>query len=325
MARKSEGIRKVGNAYEAYGKVGGVQFSRRFPLETPMHMVRTWRRERLNTLRQARPGKAFGGFSADVAKFLNSENGRRKTDFEDLLLHWVGVFNTKPRVLITAAEIQVALDAWKGQGVAASTLNHRRQALLTLFKRLDPEAPNPVKKTTKYREPSPEPRAVPDHDAERIFEAMPDCVTKARLLCIYNSGLRHSELARVRAEDISLDGTPSIFVRSGKGGNNRIVPLNFPAMGAYMMLEHFKGWGEFSRDSVRKTFRLACKKAGIPVGKYRPYDLRHRFATRVREYGADLADVQELLGHRDPRTTRRYAPVVQRKLVNAVNALVAEV
>jgi integrase len=87
---------------------------------------------------------------------------------------------------------------------------------------------------------------------------------------------------------------------------------------------------------MRKTWLAAALAAGHarldPESKgktwtnilceYRPYDLRHRFATRVRQLGADLADVQELLGHKDIRTTRRYAPVVHAKLVSVVNALV---
>ena len=49
-----------------------------------------------------------------------------------------------------------------------------------------------------------------------------------------------------------------------------------------------------------------------------PYKLRHSFATRMRRAGADLADVQALLGHKSPKTTARYAEVSQEQLVAAV-------
>ncbi len=84
-----------------------------------------------------------------------------------------------------------------------------------------------------------------------------------------------------------------VFVKSGKGGRHRYAT----------------------------THVSACGKAGVNPEAHRPYDLRHRFATRLRERGADLADVQELLEHRNITTTRRYAPVVREKLVSLVSKL----
>ena len=66
--------------------------------------------------------------------------------------------------------------------------------------------------------------------------------------------------------------------------------------------------------------RYARRTAGRPAGvdTIGIHALRHAYATELRRSGADLADVQELLGHRDIRTTRRYAPVVTGKLREAV-------
>ena len=60
---------------------------------------------------------------------------------------------------------------------------------------------------------------------------------------------------------------------------------------------------------------LACDSAGVP--RFNPYKLRHSYATRLRRAGADIADIQELLGHKSPKTTQRYAMVVPEKLVAA--------
>ena len=79
-------------------------------------------------------------------------------------------------------------------------------------------------------------------------------------------------------------------------------------MAAFGLLDRLDGWGKFDQSSARKTWRSACEKAGVNPDAHRPYDLRHPIATRLRERGADLADVQELLGHRNITTTRRYAP-----------------
>jgi site-specific recombinase XerD len=114
---------------------------------------------------------------------------------------------------------------------------------------------------------------------------------------------------------------PHVYVSSGKGGKHRIVPLNPDGVEAWQAMIAHKAFGPFSASSARTSFRRACKAAGVDPDLYRPYDLRHRFATSLRAAGADLADVQALLGHRNISTTMRYAPVVAAKLVSAVNAI----
>jgi site-specific recombinase XerD len=57
------------------------------------------------------------------------------------------------------------------------------------------------------------------------------------------------------------------------------------------------------------------------VTRFNPYKLRHSFATRLRREGADLADVQALLGHENPKTTARYAQVSVDKLITAVQRM----
>lgn len=341
MPRKLVGIRRVSNdQYEVYGRVGDKQFSRRFPAETSLSVMRVWREVKLREMREAHPIAKAGTLAADVARFLKlePEKSRRRADFEDLLMHWVKAFEGKPSVLLSAAEIQTQLDTWRAQGVAASTLNHRRQALRTLFRRLAPDFGNPVDKTKPYRQPEPEPRAIPDDVLAAIMAKVPECVTKARLWVICHTGMRHSELMRVRPEDVVLEGSqPQVFVRSGKGGRHRVIPLHAQAVEAFRSFGAYKAWGPFCAASMRKTWLVAALRAGYATrdpesrGKwqnilceYRPYDLRHRFATRLRERGADLADVQELLGHKNIATTRRYAPVVHAKLVTVVNALLDE-
>lgn len=64
---------------------------------------------------------------------------------------------------------------------------------------------------------------------------------------------------------------------------------------------------------------LACDEAN--VARFNPYKLRHSYATLLRRAGADIADIQELLGHKSPKTTQRYAMVVPEKLAAATRGV----
>jgi site-specific recombinase XerD len=77
--------------------------------------------------------------------------------------------------------------------------------------------------------------------------------------------------------------------------------------------------GKFSTQAFYKSWMLGCDQADVT--RFNPYKLRHSFATRLRRAGADLADVQTLLGHKSPKTTARYAEVSHEKLVTAVQQM----
>lgn len=61
------------------------------------------------------------------------------------------------------------------------------------------------------------------------------------------------------------------------------------------------------------------EEADVPF--FNPYKLRHSHATALRAEGMDLADVQQLLGHKSPKTTERYAAVAPHKLAQASEML----
>jgi site-specific recombinase XerD len=60
------------------------------------------------------------------------------------------------------------------------------------------------------------------------------------------------------------------------------------------------------------------------VARFNPYKLRHSYATLMRRGGADIADVQVMMGHRSPKTTQRCAMVIPEKLVGAMRGFQAE-
>lgn len=146
---------------------------------------------------------------------------------------------------------------------------------------------------------------------------------KAILELFYSSGLRLTELCKVRLEMVDSEEG---FVRiTGKGNKTRIVRIGTKALAAledYLRNERaslvskktsshvflsVRG-GALSPDRVRQIVKERAAAAGIEQNVY-PHLLRHSFATHLLEGGADLRVIQELLGHADISTTQIYTHV----------------
>ena len=143
----------------------------------------------------------------------------------------------------------------------------------------------------------------------------------AMLELLYSSGLRVSELVRIKLGDIHFDAG---FVRiMGKGAKERVVPVNARA------LEKVKRYMEEERPAMlkkRQSAYLFVTRLGKPMSRQRfwqtlkaigkqvgldisPHTIRHCFATHLLEGGADLRSVQKMLGHSDISTTQIYTKV----------------
>lgn len=156
-----------------------------------------------------------------------------------------------------------------------------------------------------------------DDIATDDFERLRDAVI---ILLFYTAGLRLAELANLKIGDISADYRTIRIL--GKGEKERIVPL-IGRMGEILK----KYFSQFSSQnicigqkkalilskkgepiSVRTIQRIVDRKlkgAGIQ-GKTSPHTLRHTFATHLLNEGADLREIQELLGHSSLKATQVY-------------------
>ena len=165
------------------------------------------------------------------------------------------------------------------------------------------------------------PRVLSQSEAQRLFEVdatdEESMMTLALLELLYSSGLRVSEVAAIRWNDLDLkEGI--VLVRFGKGGKQRIVPLGQHGTQALMKWrEVCSGSHEAvflnqrgSPISTRSIYRLV-KRWGLLCGvaDLHPHALRHSFATHMLDNGADLRGIQELLGHASLATTQRYTHV----------------
>ncbi len=170
-------------------------------------------------------------------------------------------------------------------------------------------------------------------DAARKQAEMSD--EGVRLLCLleilYASGLRISELMTL---PLSAAHSREAFLVKGKGGKERMVPLNpsareairnylkvrdeflSPAIrGSERYLFPSRGReGHLTRRRCHQLLKVLALKAGIDPDKLSPHVLRHAFATHLVEGGADLRSVQTLLGHADIATTQIYTHVASERL-----------
>ncbi len=145
---------------------------------------------------------------------------------------------------------------------------------------------------------------------------------RAILELLYSSGIRVGELTQLNCDNV--DWELGIIKVLGKGRKERIVPIGSKAIEAIKEYLGSRGlsWGE-GRDcplfintrggrltdrSVRRIVERYGKECGLKRD-ITPHSLRHTFATHLLDAGADLRDIQELLGHASLSTTQRYTHV----------------
>lgn len=142
---------------------------------------------------------------------------------------------------------------------------------------------------------------------------------RAILELLYATGLRVSELIRLKIDQVNLQAT--YLICRGKGGKERVVPFGSRAEQAlknyllevrplflkkdspYLFLT--RQGKPFTRQGLWKLLHQYAVSAGLE-DKVSPHVLRHSFATHLLERGADLRSVQILLGHSQITTTQIY-------------------
>jgi len=152
---------------------------------------------------------------------------------------------------------------------------------------------------------------------------------------LYATGLRVSEL--VTLPERAARRRSDTLVIAGKGGNERMVPINQPArdaLTAYLPLRasflpagEDAGWlfpsrtsraGHLTRDRVAQLLKDLAVQAGIDPTRVSPHVVRHAFATHLLANGADLRSLQQMLGHADISTTQIYTHVLDARLKELV-------
>lgn len=168
-----------------------------------------------------------------------------------------------------------------------------------------------------------------------------DLVRAVRHHCLlemlYATGMRVSELVSLPRS--ALKGDPRLLTIRGKGGRERLVPLNTGARAAlarYLSLGEAPqdgvapmvatrylfpsraGGGHLTRQRFAQDLKETAVRAGLDPERVSPHVLRHAFASHLLDRGADLRSVQSLLGHADISTTEIYTHVLEERLKRLV-------
>ena len=223
----------------------------------------------------------------------------------------------------------------RGAGISARSVARALAAIRGLFRFLVAERHLKKDPTENLENPklwSTLPKSLQPHEVEALLAA-PDRATTdglrdaAMLELLYATGLRVSELIKVRIDEVVLDAG---FLRTiGKGSKERIVPFGDTARDVIVEYAE-KSRPELDKHSdphlflsrrgrpmTRQAFWMKitryARDAGVKA-HISPHVLRHSFATHLLENGADLRSVQMMLGHADISTTQIYTHVSRARL-----------
>lgn len=164
---------------------------------------------------------------------------------------------------------------------------------------------------------------------EEVKSLIASCeTTKSRLMVsfLYSSGLRVSELVKLRVNDLHFEERIG-WARSGKGGKDRMFILSDLLLREVQdYLKRRENEFLFSKEkplttrNVQKIVKRLREKSGIQK-KVTPHTLRHSFATHLLEGGTDIRLIQTLLGHASLSTTQLYTHVSSEQLKKIQNPL----
>jgi integrase/recombinase XerD len=246
----------------------------------------------------------------------------------------------------SAEDVESWFQDLAARGLSPATASRRRAAARQFYRFVLSEGwrtDDPSRRVDAPKAGRPLPKVLSREEVERLIAAAgeKDPAQALRLACmielLYAAGLRISELVALPLAELARD--PAYLIVRGKGGKERLAPLNAAAreaVKAYLPVRAgflpkgvksspwlFPSRGAGGRLTARRFAQLldeAAVNAGVDPGKVSPHVLRHAFATHLLEGGADLRVVQTLLGHADIATTQIYTHVAQDRLKQVVES-----
>jgi integrase/recombinase XerD len=274
----------------------------------------------------------------EVEWFANLSNAHTRRVYENAIrdfMRFTGIVRPEEFRAVTRAHIIAWRDTLTQRGLGGPTIRHRLAALASLFEYLcekNAVTHNPVKGVERPKTESGEGKtpAIGDHQARELLAAPQKETIKSKrdraiLSTLLFHALRREELCKLKVKDAqhARKGVPHLRV-SGKGGKTRYLPLH-PGTNA-LIHEYLDAAGHstdengalfrsvsnnrtgqparaITGDGIYKLVRTYSALLGFEIGAH---SLRATAATNALDHQADIAKVQEWLGHANIATTRIY-------------------
>jgi integrase/recombinase XerD len=266
-------------------------------------------------------------YRRDVAAWLDWCQARELDPLRATFIH----VNTYAR------ELESTLDTRTGRTLTPATVARKMSGLSSWYAfllKIDAVAGNPVGGADR-------PRVARDHSAtvgltasemDALLAAAEADRGKERIrnhaviAILADLGLRVGEVVGLDVDHLGHERGHRSIRFTGKGGTRRrraLTPASTATVETYLLhrsmtegvaVENLTGplfvtstGARLDRHAVFRLVRRLAERAGIPAwADLSPHSLRHAFATAARDEGVPLEDVQDAMGHADPRTTRRY-------------------
>jgi site-specific recombinase XerD len=242
----------------------------------------------------------------------------------NVLKHFV-VWVDVPLETVECEKVLSYIDWLLGKRLKAKTINCHLACISGFYQYLRHERgmkiANPVKRGYTLRLPKPLPQFVREEELKMFFEAVKTRRDHALFMLMLRCGLRVEEVAYLNLAAIDLKRR-QIVVVNGKGGKGRVVYISndaYDALVAYLKVRPVKKTKKIflvekglyrgqpiSVRGIQKRMEYYAKKAGVHISCHH---LRHTMATQLLNADAELATIQDLLGHNWVTTTQRYCKV----------------
>jgi integrase/recombinase XerC len=274
------------------------------PLEFGQHLARDRRRS-------AHTVRAYEATAVRLVQFLGE--------------HWGEEIDRAALGRVTAADLRAYLARRRGQGLGNASAARELSAIKTFLKWAAGDEAPPRMRGPRVKKGVPRPVSPADAIAlaEEVAEDAAEPWIAARdwavLLLLYGAGLRIGEAVGLNGAVLPLGEAMAV---TGKRDKTRIVPVlpqvrdaieayvaasPWPLVRGEPLFRGAKG-GPLSAGVVRKSVQAARIRLGL-ADRTTPHALRHSFATHLLGRGADLRQLQELLGHASLSSTQIYTAV----------------
>lgn len=240
-----------------------------------------------------------------------------------------------PIVSATEKDLEGYIEHLRENGKSVATVSRNIASIKNLYSYLGIHQivrQSPATKLTAEKSVQKLPQILSSQEVNLLLD-QPKCIDakgyrdKAMLELLYATGMRVTELIDLNVEDINLSVA---VVRCHSRSKERVIPIYPAAVKAlddYIRLVRPQmladpsdptlfvnvGGERMSRQGFWKIIKYYQKKANIDKD-ITPHTLRHSFAAHLLENGADIHDIQEMLGHADVSSTQVYSQLVKKQL-----------